>query len=379
MIKNKLTLIVILLLLALLLIVPISFAENVAIPNDDIMLINEPPANIDSANMTNSDLYLFGTNINITTPVNGNVFVFGSDVTIDSNILGNVFVSALNVTITENSNISGSIFCNSDILTIKGVVSDVYANSSNINIYGFINRDLKSFCKNLNINGSIGRDVSTTITETLTFSTDDNITNLITGNFNYSSAHELSIPEGKVEGSVNFNPQNTNEQNSKILISLVSFISTTILIYFASILLAKKFFSACTLCENKQIFKKLGLGILIPILIIIFIIILGLLNFTLSFAVLTTFVFIILFVISSHISIIILSINIFEKIKDKLPKKLVEFYKFFLIVTISLIVWALSTYVPYLGNIILILLTLFGIGSVSNYFISNIKSKNVDN
>ena len=202
------------------------------------------------------DIYLTGNNISIDYFVDGNAYIFANDVTISSQISGDVFVFAKNLTIEETSSIAGNVFSVTDSLVLKGLAYDLYSVSNDITFdNGYVYRDIRVISDDFNFYGTIGRNAFVN-SSSISFSSDNNEqTGLIYGDFNYSSTKELQIPEGVVNGSVNYNPIEISDSVdiSSYFISLGSFIVLSIVVWLLSLWLKPKFINGNTSTKNNAL------------------------------------------------------------------------------------------------------------------------------
>ena len=202
------------------------------------------------------DIYLTGNNISIDYFVDGNAYIFANDVTISSQISGDVFVFAKNLTIEETSSIAGNVFSVTDSLVLKGLAYDLYSVSNDITFdNGYVYRDIRVISDDFNFYGTIGRNAFVN-SSSISFSSDNNEqTGLIYGDFNYSSTKELQIPEGVVNGSVNYNPIEISDSVdiSSYFISLGSFIVLSIVVWLLSLCLKPKFINGNTSTKNNAL------------------------------------------------------------------------------------------------------------------------------
>ena len=206
MLKNKFKIITLLLVIILSMTIPIVRADddtNISVENSDNMDINpisdDPTTSED--NFKKSDVYLSGDNVTIDYIVDGNLFVAADTVTINSQIGGDAFIFANKVIIEDQGYIFSNLFTTCQYVEIKGVVYDVYALSKDVSIAdGYIYRDLKVLCDTLNITGTVGRNVFASCANILfnNEQDDNSSTGVISGNLNYSSKDEITIPEGNV-------------------------------------------------------------------------------------------------------------------------------------------------------------------------------------
>lgn len=202
------------------------------------------------------DIYLTGNNISIDYFVDGNAYIFANDVTISSQISGDVFVFAKNLTVEETSSIAGNVFSVTDSLVLKGLAYDLYSVSNDITFdNGYVYRDIRVVSDDFNFYGTVGRNAFVN-SSSISFSSDNNEqTGLIYGDFNYSSTKELQIPEGVVNGSVNYNPIEISDSVdiSSYFISLGSFIVLSIVVWLLSLWLKPKFINGNTSTKNNAL------------------------------------------------------------------------------------------------------------------------------
>ena len=149
------------------------------------------------------DLYLTGENITMDKLVNGNTYITGNNVTITGQIAGNLFVFANQVTFTD-AYIESSVYIFANEVKFQAVASDLYACCNKLEIpsdYG-VYRDLNCYSNSLSILGIIGRNVNCNVTA-LTLEKDGAKASIY-GDLAYSSASEIQIPEGSVQGETKF-------------------------------------------------------------------------------------------------------------------------------------------------------------------------------
>ena len=273
--KTKFKFILSILLIAIFFSTSFVFAEN----SSDVTPISIEAENENSTNITSDeeadlsgeestesltsddsyvdhDIYLTGNNISIDYFVDGNAYIFANDVTISSQISGDVFVFAKNLTIEETSSIAGNVFSVTDSLVLKGLAYDLYSVSNDITFdNGYVYRDIRIISDDFNFYGTIGRNAFVN-SSSISFSSDNNEqTGLIYGDFNYSSTKELQIPEGVVNGSVNYNPIEISDSVdiSSYFISLGSFIVLSIVVWLLSLWLKPKFINGNTSTKNNAL------------------------------------------------------------------------------------------------------------------------------
>lgn len=386
--RNKTKTITIFLILTILLFTPLVYANNETnnntneelegtslISNNSNELPNQNesiPSNeiLQDENYKKSDVYLTGKDITIDYVVDGNVYIFADTVTINSQIGGDAFIFAKKVIVNEQGYIFSNLFTVSDSVEIKGVIYDIYALSNTITISkGYVYRDIKAICNTLNINGTIGRNVFIQCPN-INFNTDENSNGIIYGNLNYSSKSEISIPGNVVTGEVNYS-KTRGQTNSiqSILLSLGSFITTTLIIWLLCLWLAPKFLKNTNSYIGIKSLAILGYGLLALISIPIVCVILILLQLTSAFSLLLLTLYGFIIAISSSLFTIIANNYICSKLnKDK------NLVILGMLIISSTIIWAI-TKIPYIGGIISFVIALSGLGLLVNYIIKIIKEK----
>lgn len=398
MLKNKFKIITLLLVVSMIFIVPIVRAENET--TDTNVVINEDPeanndqqvtniaeTNEESQNIQNpedsfkkSDVYLVGDNITIDYIVDGNLFVCANSVTINSQIGGDAFIIASSVTVGEDGYIFSNLFTTSESVDVKGVVYDIYALSNNVNISGYVYRDIKVGCNTLNILGTIGRNAFVDCNN-ITFAQSDTenpgqeptVTSngSISGDLNYSSKNEISIPENAVTGNVNYTKSVTTSENNiqDKLYSLGSLIATTIIIWLLCLWLAPKFIEKSSDLAIKKPLPVIGLGILAPIVITIASIILLILGITSVAGLILLAQLFIVIAISTALFIITANNIICNKLK--IEKKLGIFG---MLIVSSIVLWLVKL-IPYLGTIVSLVASIIGLGIITSNFILKVNDK----
>jgi len=399
MLKNKMRFIALLLIIILSITIPLSsLAHNEGEENsEDIVLINEEEATSEEAteiqprdseisedNFKKSDIYLIGDDITIDYIVDGNLFVIADNVTINSQIGGDAFICANSITVTEQGYIFSNLFSISNNLEINGVVYDLYTISQNTTINGYIYRDVRIGTNDLNIYGTVGRNVladCSNINFVKNENSEDNseeatlnFQGFISGNLDYSSKKEISLPEGVVSGEVNFEKQTILDY----LLSICSFVISVVIIFLLCLWLAPKFLNNTSkYLSGKKVLPAIGFGILTPIVLAVLSIVLLILGITSTIGLLLTVISIILLVISTPIFVITLNNVICNKFK--LENKIA---KFGILLLLSIILWAILwavTLIPYVGLIINlvveIIIKILGIGIIVSSIVLKGKSK----
>lgn len=397
MLKKKFSIITLLAILILALTLPIVRAENDTNSNDaenqTVTAINETNSSGDSentqeqtatdseANFKKSDIYLSGDDITVDYIVDGNLFIFANSVTINSQIGGDAFIFANSVTIGEQGYIFSNLFTISENVDIKGVVYDLYSVSENVNISGYVYRDIKVSTNSLNILGTVGRNAFVQCSN-INFSSSESNSNenqqttitsngRISGDLNYTSKNELNIPEGTVNGKVNFT-QTTTSSNTieKYLLSLGTFIATVVLIWLIGLWISPEFVKSSDKLLIAKPLPVIGFGLLTPFALMFAFVLLLLLNITSSIAFLLLALLFILIGIST--SVFVMTINNLICNKLKIQKTIGIFG---MLIVSSIILWLIAL-IPYIGSLISFMAVIIGIGIiVSNIVLKNKEAK----
>ena len=390
MLKNKFSIITLLIVLILALTLPVVRADDDDIDTDDnaenqdvIATYEndlseeqdseydlEPTSTDTEANFKKSDVYLYGDDITVDYIVDGNLFVCANSVTINSQIGGDAFIVAKSVTIDEEGYIFSNLFAVSENIDIKGVVYDLYSVSKTVDISGYIYRDIKVSTASLNILGTIGRNAFVQCSN-INFNDKENdsdedeqlsyiYTGRISGDLNYTSENELDIPEDAVTGDINFTQIVTTKSNTfgQYLSSLVRFATTAILIWLVGLWLSPKFIKSCDKILIQKPLPVIGFGLLTPIVLVIAFVLLLLLKITSSFAILLLPILFTLIGISSSVSVIAINNLICNKLK--IEKTLI---KLGILIATSIATWLICL-IPFLGSLISFIFVIIGIGLI---------------
>ncbi len=220
------------------------------------------------------DVYLTGEDVVIDYIIDGNLFVVANTVTINSQIGGDVFVCANEITVGEQGYIYSNLFAACNIININGIVYDLYGISKNININGYVYRDIRTTSQTININGLVGRNAyvncdSIYLAPKNTSESSEDETNatmptyIIAGDLNYSSSQEATIPEGSVSGEVHFDKAvatGSQKSVSDYIIALGTFVVTVVVIWLVGLWITPKFIKqSSSLLTKKKILPILGL------------------------------------------------------------------------------------------------------------------------
>ena len=395
MMKNKLKIIPIIMVIILAFLVPFVRAEDEVALNEEesIMPISEEAtaegdttnentetiseegasnknteATDEDASFKKGDVYLTGDKINIDYVIDGNLFVIANEVTINSQIGGDAFVCANSITVGEQSYIFSNLFALAQKVNIKGVVYDLYAVSKDVDISGYIYRDIKVATDTLNIFGSIGRNAyvncsTLSLGDAQDMKEGEPITattkGLISGDLNYTSKAEATLPEGSVNGAVNFTPSVSQFNVNNLFLSLGCSVASVLIIWLLCLWLAPKFLkNTSSLLETKKVLPVIGLGIATPIVLSIAMVVLFLIGITSSIALLAFTLLFALMLISTSIFVITANNLVCKKLK--IEKTIGNFG---MLVICAIVLWAL-TLIPYAGAVISLIAGILGLGIV---------------
>lgn len=390
MMKNKFKIIPIIMVIILAFLVPFVKAENEVAVNgeESIMPISEEGASnenqeataeenttnenteatAEDASFKKGDVYLTGDKITIDYVIDGNLFVIANEVTINSQIGGDAFVCANSITVGEQSYIFSNLFAVSSKLNVKGVVYDLYALSKDVDISGYIYRDIKVSANTLNIFGTVARNAYVNCStlslgnaqdmkegEAITVTTQGTIS----GDLNYTSKAEATLPEGSVNGSVNFTPSASQFNLNNLFLSLGCSVATVIIIWLLCLWLAPKFLkNTSSLLGTKKVLPVIGLGIATPIVLAIAMVVLFLIGITSSIALLAFTLLFALMLISTSVFVITANNLVCEKLK---VEKTIG--NFGMLIICAIVLWAL-TLIPYAGAVISLIAGVLGLGIV---------------
>ncbi len=381
MLKNKTKIVSVLLVLLLLFSATVVFAENevaTTSAENDIELIStdgtEPivDGSSDSTNQKSTtkdaDEYLFGDTVTVDYVVDGNLFVCANKVYINSQIGGDAFILANEIEIGQNGYIYSNLFALTNSLDIKGIVYDLFTCAKTVSISGgYVYRDARVSCDTLNVNGVVGRNALVNASS-INFNTDSASNGLIYGDLKYSSKSELTIPDTVVIGETTFTQEENNSTvptAGEIAMSLLSVLVLIVLVWLVCNWLAPKFVAYSNNYIGKRTLKTFGIGLLAMIAIPLVSVILITLKVTSLFALIILAIYLIALVVSYIVFIISVNQYLCERFKaDNMIKKLG------LLVALGIVVY-LVTLIPYVGGIISILMTVFGLGVLTSYVLPN--------
>ena len=343
-------------------------SENKEVASEGDTKNENTEATNEDASFKKGDVYLTGDKVNIDYVIDGNLFVIANEVTISSQIGGDAFICANSITIGEQSYIFSNLFAVSSKLNVKGVVYDLYSVSKDVDISGYIYRDIKVSSNTLNIFGSIGRNAYVNCStlslgdaqdmkegEAITATTQGTIA----GDLNYTSQTEATLPEGAVSGKVNFTPSTSQFNVNNLFLSLGCSVASVLIIWLLCLWLAPKFLkNTSSLLETKKVLPVIGLGIATPIVLSIAMVVLFLIGITSSIALLAFTLLFALMLISTSVFVITANNLLCKKLK---VEKTIG--NFGMLVICAIVLWAL-TLIPYAGAIISLIAGVLGLGIV---------------
>lgn len=312
---------------------------------------------------TSSDLFLYNNTIEVSDIVDGNVFAYGSSVTITGEIYGDLFVFANSLTIAEDAIIYGNVFSYATDIKISGIVSDVYAITSNFSLEASsgIARNLYLSSNTISLSGKVGRDAYIS-TENLSIgdTLGDNTEAIIQGNLNYISQTNFIISEDLVGGEINYTAIQTNTNNIvwSILSSLIRALLFALVIILLSVWLTPKFKERACEIITKKSFVAFGIGILVFLAIIIIAFILFV--FTYGFGMSIAIALVALLILAYTISNTVFSMSISKLIVNKINKD--NTITFVLVSLLIILIIELVKYIPYVGGPISFITSMIGLG-----------------
>ena len=358
----------------LMLFISTTFAEgiNVEINEEEIKEVLSDKVDLLNDKVINTDLMLIKDNISVDNEVNGNIYAIGEIVNISSETVdGDIFVIANDVTI--NTNVNGNVYVLTNNLNISGNMKDILVFAENINFNKDTTcRDLKTFAVSINVDGIVNRDLYAATGE-VKFSETGKVGGILSTT-NELTEYKENVNEIVMIEDITENFEVSEDKFEKIIetaeqgINVFLFISAEVT-GLMIILLIVLFTSNKSI--NKSELKEYGLmdtlyGLLYFVLTIL--IIIGLI-FTLVGIPVAILLSIILWFISWKITIPIASIQITKGIlKAENRTKAFIWIIAFLIFTLV----QTSRFVPVLGELIRLFVSLYGFG----YMIRSIIRKN---
>lgn len=356
--------IVLVALAILVLLSPVCMASDAVVTSD-----NSQTTAVDNSSSTyemiESDLYNFDDDVSIDSIVDGNVFACGNNITITGEIGGDVFAFGKNVTIAENTYVHGSIFVCASDFTMNGICYDIYGFSQNFTLgkNAIVARDIRVNSGKLSILGQIKRNAYISSDEIYL---SNESAKLISGDLNYSSENEITIPDGVVGGKINFKQNESSKeatfaQNAIALFSsTMSAILYTIVILLLVTWLAPNFKNNLGTTLKKKAPISLGIGLLASLIIIVgsFVLLLLTGGLCANISVALIAIYILALTVSQSIFAMSCGKLVAEKMKkDNLPI-------FLLMTVIAIVIIKLIGVIPYVGVLLSFLITMVGFGMI---------------
>ncbi len=187
---------------------------------------------------------------------------------------------------------------------------------------------------------------------------------------NYTARNELSIPEGVVNGTTNYTEAKTTSPTiGDYLLALGRFLVTVIIIWLLCLWLAPKFLNRTNLVLTKKLPSSIGLGILTPIIVIFISVILMLINITSTIAMIGIILLLLICILGSAIFAISLANLIANKLKVENKVGTLGV----LIIT-SAVIWLICL-IPFVGNILSLIVSILGIGILVNNILPSTRKK----
>lgn len=378
MLKNKLKVIALMIVMIVSFTIPVVRAENETSTDetsgtqDEAVAIseNEEENAVEdtSTNMKKGDVYLSGDDVTVDYIVDGNLYVFAKSVTINSQIGGDVFAFAETVNVGEQGYVFSNLFTCAKTVNVSGVVYDLYAMAQDVQINGYIYRDIRVASNSLDIKGTIGRNAYVQ-SNNITFATAQegqekgtiSSAGIVNGNLEYGASKEISIPEGAVAGETKYTP--INEKNSNgvktYMLSLGTEIATVIIIWLLCLWLAPKFLNKTNTLLTKKVPALIGYGILVPILAVVTFVILAILGITSKIAIIELMLLAVLISISS--SVFVIATNNIVCSKLKIEKNIGIFG---MLIVSSAVLWLICI-IPYVGSVVRFITLILGLGIIT--------------
>lgn len=325
---------------------------------EEAILDNTENEDHDDEDMVEKDyFYMGGDDLVLEDTIDSNAFIIANNVTITSEIGGDLFVMANSVTL-DGGYIYGNVFVLAKDFTLNATVYDIYAACNNIKIEydGVIYRDLRATADNISISGGVGRNCHISA-KNLDVASDA----IIYGNLEYSSNEPIVVPEGAVQGEINYNevastPVSTGKSFGSYVVSLLTVLVFNAAIYGLMIWLAPKFYEKLSELKVSKIFVGLGIGIVALICIPFASIILLFTRVGATLALALLAIYFLMLIISSAIAYITIGSIIANKLGHATKLKTLLF------VLATSLVFYLINLIPVVGTLIVFLTALSGFG-----------------
>jgi len=313
----------------------------------------------------NADLVVFGGEVTVSGQISGDVFLGGGNVVFKGDVLGDLRV--IGGTIKIEGTVGGDVLIiggQVDIENTAEIRQDIFVVGGKVNIQDDFATELTIISANVRINSAISGETEVT-TQNLWFGPNSNIS----GDFSYYAPQKFSAETGAViTGNVRFNEINLIRDTGFVKKALVSFMSfwfllrfiTTLIVAFILVYIFKIFSQETTNLALNSFGKSLLAGILILIFvpIVIMILFISLVALPIGFLLLISLIFVV--IISPAISGIFLGTWAKKYIYND-NTGTVDFKA----ATLGVIALTLLQFVPIIGGLIILILTITAIGAIA--------------
>lgn len=350
----------------------------------DIAPISATNATIDNANsvestynMITSDVYEFDQDVVIDSVIDGNAFAFGNNITITGEIGGDVFAFGNTITVAENAYVHGSIFVFGNQFTMNGICYGIYGGMANFTLgeKAIVARDIRVAADKVAINGQIKRNAFVSA-DNISFA--ESVTELITGNLEYSAPSEANFDHKLVGGEVKFTKEISSEATiaekiSSFITSTISALLYALAVVLLAIWLAPNFKNKIGNMFAKKAPLSLGVGLLASVCIVIgaFMLLFLSQGFGAGISVAAVTIFILAFTISQTVFSMGCAKLAAEKLgKDNLPM-------FIGLTLLFVFVLRLIGLIPFIGGFVGFLVSMTGLGMIIVHLIFKDKNEKI--
>ena len=338
--------------------------------------------------IVNRNLYVLGEEITVDGTVGGDLIVISQKLTVNGRVEGDII--ALSQEIKINGEVSGDIRVAGGSVLINGKVGrnlnvfspditigseariawDVYLIGSTAKVEGTIDGSLNGRLDNVLINAQIGKDLDLKMNEKSTTNTSPTAPRIrlteetiINGNFTYRSLGQADFSQAIIAGETSWlTPQKTKDNNSLLWLWKELFLIFSALVVGLVLIFSGRKITKGVLTEMESTPLKTGLpGVLILLITPLLVFILALTIIGLPLAMIIAAVWLIALYVSKVLTAILLGQMILKK--TKVSGNGTEIYALVSGVVITWLLFAL----PYVGWIIYLLATCFGLGGIWNY------------
>ncbi len=357
----------------------------VAFPVEAAKISTGDNMTINSNELVDDDLYMFGDVIRVSGTVTGDAALFGREVIVDGNILGSLLVFAETIRIdgsvagtirggangiSFNGSTGRDLMMAGNTLTVAGQVGqDLLAAASNVTVAGSVGRDVKSSMNRLIIDGPVGGDVNAVVSE-LVFGPNAQVDGKVT----YTSENEATINNQAVVGgnitrldppTTQVTPKSTGRSVWSFFRPILSLLAVTLMMILLFPGVTK---SSAAMIREKPV-PSLGAGALIVFVVPIAALILLITVIGIPISFLSMLLYVVLLYLSRVFAGYFLADLVFEKFGLKLHPVWIAL--------IGVFVLALICKIPYVGWLVHLAAVVFGSGAFMHYMLNN-KGKKED-